>query len=131
MRSAHPPERLAVELQSRIGPVLAQRGYRLVGQGAAGVAWRREMSGKVLAGVIVLGILALGGLVSGDLAATLVGVAAAASAGALAYFRGPATVIVKLDRIPGGTALAVSGRDSGRATAVAQTVLGPPPGATP
>lgn len=132
MRSTHPPERLEVELQSRLGPFLSGRGYRVVGHGVSGVFWRREMSGKVIAGLVVLGLMALGGLASGDAGSAAFGVACAVGAGVLFYVRRPATVTIGLSRITGGTELTVSGgRDAGKAGEIAKTVAGSPPAVEP
>jgi hypothetical protein len=132
VRSTHPPERLEVELQSRLGPFLSGRGYRVVGHGVSGVFWRREMSGKVIAGLVVLGLMALGGLASGDAGSAAFGVACAVGAGVLFYVRRPATVTIGLTRITGGTELTVSGgRDAGKAGEIAKTVAGSPPAVEP
>jgi hypothetical protein len=109
VRSAHPPERLGVELQSRLGPSLSHRGYRVVSYGPGGISWRRSMPGKVIAGVIVLGMLALGGLASGEAGSILLGLIFGIAAGLLVYFRRPAGVAVNFVRFPGGTEISVSG----------------------
>jgi hypothetical protein len=132
VRSAYPPERLEVELQSRLGPTLAQKGYRVVGHGVSGVTWRREMPGKVIVGLVVLGFLALGGFASGDPGSIAFGLLCAAGAGVLFYLRRPATVTISLARIEGGTELEVSsGPEAAQAEAIARTVVGPPPAAVP
>jgi hypothetical protein len=128
VRSAHAPQRLAVELQSRLGPSLAQRGYRLVGHGTSGLTWRREMSGKLIAGLVVLGLLALGGIASGEVGSILFGLACAASAGVVFYARRPAVVSVDLTRIPNGTEIDVhGGPDVARSSTIVRAVAGPEP----
>jgi hypothetical protein len=132
VRSAHPPERLEVELPSLVGPSLAQRGYRLVGQGVSAVTWRRELSGRVLAGLVALGLLALGGLTSGDAGSVALGVACGVGAAVLLYLRRPATVTVALARMPDGTEVSVTGgRDAVRAEVLVRTAVGAPPPARP
>lgn len=119
MHSAYAPERLAVELQSRVGPSLSQRGYRLVAQGPAGVAWRREMSAKLIAGIIVLGLFALGGLASGQAGSIVLGLACAVAAALLVYFKRSANVTIGFARTPDGTDITVSGgRDAAKAEAL-------------
>jgi hypothetical protein len=129
MLSQHPPERLEVELQSRLGPLLSQRRYRLVGAGTSGVTWRREMSAKVIGGLVVLGVLALVSFVAATAASIVFGAICAAGAAVLVFMRHPATVTVNLVRTPeGGTELAVSGgRDARRVEEIARTVAGTPP----
>lgn len=128
MRSAHSPERLAVELQSRLGPSLSQRGYRVVGQGVTGVTWRREVSGKLIAGLVVLGFLALGGIASADAGTIVFGIVCAAVGVALFYFRRPATLMVNLTRVADGTEISLSGGpDAVKAEAIVRTVAGPEP----
>jgi hypothetical protein len=128
VRSAHPPERLQIELASVVGPSLSQRGYRLVGQGASAVTWRRELSGRMIGALVALGLLALGGLTSGEPGSVVFGIACAAGLIALLYLRWPATVTVGLVRTADGTELTVTGgRDAVRAEAVVRTVVGAPP----
>jgi hypothetical protein len=130
VRAAHPPERLAVELQSRVGPSLSHKGYRLVGSGPAGLMWRRDLAGKVLAGLIVLGLLALSGLASGQAGSIAFGLVCAAAAGLLFYFRRPASVMISLVRLAVGTEVTVTGGpDAGKAAELARTVAGPAPAA--
>jgi hypothetical protein len=130
VRSAHPPERLAVELQSRVGAVLSQSGYRVVAHGPSGIAWRRDLSGKVIAGLVILGLLALGGVASGEAGSIVFGLVCAVGAGALAYSRRPAGVTIGLVRISGGTEVSVSGGpDTPRAKKIAMVVAGPAPDA--
>ena len=129
MLSQHPPERLEIELQSRLGPMLSQRRYRLVRAGTSGVTWRREMTGKVIGGLVVLGVLALGSFAGGTAGSIVFGGICVAGAAVLAFARHPATVTVNLVRTPdGGTELAVTGgRDARRVEKIARTVAGPPP----
>jgi hypothetical protein len=132
LRSAYPPERLEIELQSRLGPFLSERGYRVVGHGVTGVTWRREMSGKATAGLVALGLLALGGVLSGDAGSVVFGIFCAVGAAVLIYVRHPATVTIDLARIPGGTELTISGgSDVPRVRPMAETVAGPPPAPEP
>jgi hypothetical protein len=132
VRSAHPPERLEVELQSRLGPTLSQKGYRVVGHGVTGVTWRREMPGKLIAGLVVLGFLALGGFASGDPGSIVFGLMCAVGAAVLFYLRRPATLTVSLARVEGGTELGVTGGpDATQAEAIVRTVAGPPPAEQP
>lgn len=124
MRSAHPPERLEIELQSLVGPALSRKGYRVVGHGVTGVTWRRESSGKFIVGVAVLGLLAIGGLTSGESGSIALGVLCAAGAALLVYLRRPASVTVALERVRGGTEIAVSGGpDVDTATEIIRVVV--------
>jgi uncharacterized coiled-coil protein SlyX len=126
--SAHPPERLHVELQSRVGPTLSQRGYRVVGFGPAGVTWRRDMAGKIVAALAVLGFFALGGYASGDAGSIVLGVVLTLSALLLFYVRRPNTVSINMTRVAGGTELSFTGgRDAAKAQELAQSVAGPAP----
>jgi len=128
LRSALQPERLAIELQSRVGPFLSQRGYRMVGHGLGGLAWRRDLSGRALAGVVTLGVLALGGVASGDLGTTVFGLACGVGAGVLSYHRRPANVTIGLTKVQGGTELTIAGgADAEKVGSVVSTVAGPPP----
>lgn len=128
--SAHPPERLQVELQSLVGPALSQRGYGLVGQGPTQVMWRRQLSNRVIGGLAVLGVLCIGGLGSGDAVGVVIGLAAAIAAATLVHMRRPATITVSMSPIPGGTQLAVTGGpDATVAEALVRSAAGPPPSA--
>jgi hypothetical protein len=130
--SAHPPERLEIELQSLVGPSFAQRGYRLVGHGLTAITWRRAMSGKLIAGLVVLGLMALSGLSTGEAGSIVLGVLCAVGAGPLFYFRRPATVTISLTRLLDGTDLAISGgADAPRTEEIVRTVAGPPPSRNP
>jgi hypothetical protein len=133
MLSQYPPERLQVELQSRLGPMLSQRGFRLVGHGPNGVTWRRQMTGKVIGGLVVLGLLALSGFSGGTAGSVTFGVLCLAGAALLVFLRHPASVTVSLVRTQeGGTELAViGGRDAARAEPIARTVAGPAPVSRP
>jgi hypothetical protein len=123
---------LEIELQSRLGPFLSERGYRVVGHGVTGVTWRRGMSGKLTAGLVALGLLALGGVLSGEAGSVVFGIFCASGAAVLIYLRRPAIVTIDLARIPGGTELTVSaGPDTARVSPIAQTVAGPPPAPEP
>jgi uncharacterized coiled-coil protein SlyX len=126
--SGHPPERLHVELQSRVGPTLSQRGYRVVGFGPAGVTWRRDMAGRIVAALAVLGFFALGGYASGDAGSIVFGAILTLSALLLFYVRRPNTVSINLTRVAGGTELTFTGgRDAAKAQELAQSVAGPAP----
>jgi archaellum component FlaC len=126
--SSHPPERLHVELQSRVGPTLSQRGYRVVGFGPAGVTWRRDMAGKIVGALCVLGFFALGGYASGDAGSIVLGVILTLSALLLFYIRRPNTVGINMTRVAGGTELTFTGgRDAAKAQELAQSVAGPAP----
>lgn len=128
MLSRHPPERLEVELQSRVSPSLSERGYRVVGYGSTGITWRRDVAARLAAGLVLLGLLALGGVSSGDAGFTVFGVLCALGGGVLFYFRRPATVTIGLTRVPGGTEWTVSGGpDSQSAEEIAKAVAGPSP----
>ena len=109
MRSAHTPERLGVELQSRLGPSLSRKGYQVVGYGPGGITWRRSMPGKVIAIVVVLGVLALGGVASGEAGSIVLGLVLGVGAGLLVYFRRPASIAVNFARLPGGTDISLNG----------------------
>ncbi len=111
---------------------MSERGYRLVSSGPAGLSWRRSMAGRVLAALIVLGLFALSGLASGQAGSIVFGLACAAAAAVLFYFRRPASVMISLAPVAGGTEVLVSGGpDAGRAADVAQTVAGVAPGSGP
>jgi uncharacterized coiled-coil protein SlyX len=126
--SGHPPERLHVELQSRVGPTLSQRGYRVVGFGPAGVTWRRDMAGKIGGALFLLGFFALGGYASGDAGSIVFAVILTLSAVLLFYVRRPNTVSINMTRVPGGTELTFTGgRDAAKAQELARSVAGPAP----
>jgi hypothetical protein len=128
MRSPHPPERLAVELQSLVGPSLSQKGYRLAGHGLAGITWRRELSGKLIAALVILGLLALSGLASGEGGSTLLGVLALVGAALIVYLRRPATVTIHLANAGGGSEVTVAGGpDTDWVTEIVRRVASPPP----
>jgi uncharacterized coiled-coil protein SlyX len=117
-----------VELQSRVGPTLSQRGYRVVGFGPAGVTWRREMAGKIVGALAVLGFFALGGYASGDAGSIVFGVILTLSALLLFYIRRPNTVSINMTRVAGGTELTFTGgRDAAKAQELARSVAGPAP----
>jgi uncharacterized coiled-coil protein SlyX len=126
--SGHPPERLHVELQSRVGPTLSQRGYRVVGFGPAGVTWRRDMAGKIVAALFVMGFFALGGYANGDAGSIVLAVILTLSSLLLFLVRRPNTVSINLNRVPGGTELTfMGGRDAAKAEELAKSVAGPAP----
>lgn len=108
MRSGHPPERLEIELQSRLGPSLAAKGYCLVGQGVTGVTWRREVPGRLTAGLLFLGLFALGLFAAATVGSVVLGLICLAVGSVVLYTRRPATVTVGLTRVPGGTEISVS-----------------------
>jgi uncharacterized coiled-coil protein SlyX len=117
-----------VELQSRVGPTLSQRGYRVVAFGPAGVTWRRDMAGKIVGALAVLGFFALGGYASGDAGSIVLGVILTLSALLLFYTRRPSTVSINMTRVAGGTELTFTGgRDAAKAQELAQSVAGPAP----
>lgn len=110
MRSPHPPDRLEIEIQSRLGPSLAERGFRVVGYGAAGITWRRDATGRFVAGLIALGLFAVGGIASGEPASISLGMTAGVGFAFLAYLRRPATVVVHFAPLrSGGTEVSISG----------------------
>lgn len=108
VRSAYPPERLAIELQSRLGPPLAAKGYCIIGHGVTGVTWRREPSGRLIAGLLFLGVFSLGSFASATAVSLLLGVVCLLIGCAIFYTRRPASVTVSLRRAPGGTEISVS-----------------------
>lgn len=108
MRSGYQPERLASELQSRLGPNLSAKGYRLIGHGVTGVTWQRELSGRLIAGLLFLGFVTLGLFGTATVGSILLGLICIAAGSAVLYTRRPATVTVGLTRVPGGTEISVS-----------------------
>lgn len=108
MRLGYPPERLAIELQSRLGPSLAAKGYCVVGHGVNGVTWQRELSGRLIGGLLFLGFLALGLFGTATVGSVLLGLICIAVGSVILYTRRPATVTVGLTRVPGGTEIWVA-----------------------
>lgn len=108
MRSGYPPERTVIELQSRLGPTLAAKGYCVFGHGVAGVTWRRELSGRLIAGLLFLGLFALGLFASATVGSVLLGLICIAIGSVVLYTHRPATVTIALTRVAGGTEISVS-----------------------
>jgi hypothetical protein len=108
-RSSHPPERLEVELRSRLDPTLSRKGYRVVGHGVTGITWRRDLTAKVIAGLVFLCLMALAGLASGDPVSIAIGVVCAAGAVLLFFLRRPATLTVSFEPLQDGTDIAIRG----------------------
>jgi hypothetical protein len=108
VRSGYPPERLEIELQSRLGPSLAAKGYCVVGHGPTGVTWRRELPGRLSAGLLFLGLFALGLFGAATVGSVLLGLICIAVGSVVLYIRRPATVTIGLTRVPGGTEISVS-----------------------
>ena len=124
MRSAHPPERLATEVQSRLGPALAAKGYCVVGHGTAGVTWRREVSGRLIAGLLLLGAFALGLLGGATVGAVLLGILCLVAGSGVLYARRPASVTVNFARVAGGTEISViSSADAAAVTEILQALV--------
>ncbi len=97
-----------IELQSRLGPSLAAKGYRVVGHGVTGVTWQRELPGRLTAGLLFLGFFALALFATATVGSVLLGLICIAVASVVLYARRPATVTVGLSRVPGGTEISVS-----------------------
>jgi hypothetical protein len=104
--SPYPAERVAAEAQTRLGAHLSAKGFALVASGPSGLAWRRELGGKVLAGLVCLALIALGGigggLPHGDPGTIIVGLACGIAAVLLFRARRSATVVVELRPVEAG-----------------------------
>ena len=97
--SPHPAERVATEVQTRLGAHLAPKGFALVAFGPTHLTWRLELGAMVIAALVFLALMAIGGigsLADGGAAAALVGVACGIGAVVLLRARRPATVSVAL-----------------------------------
>jgi hypothetical protein len=97
--SPYSAERVATEVQTRLGAHLSAKGFALVAFGPTHLTWRRELGGKVIAALGFLALMAIGGIASladGDPAAALVGVACGIGAVVLLRARRPGTVAVAL-----------------------------------
>jgi hypothetical protein len=102
MRSPLSADRIAVELQSRLGPYLADKDYLLTSHGPTGVSWRRGLSARLVAGAVLLGLLGIATVADGGLGGVLFGSACVVGAVVLAYVRRPASVVVTLAPVDGG-----------------------------
>jgi hypothetical protein len=97
--SPHPAERVATEVQTRLGGHLSAKGFALVAFGPTHLTWRRELGPKVIAALVFLALMAIGGigsLADGGAAAALVGVVCGIGAVDLLRARRPATVSLAL-----------------------------------
>ena len=106
--SDHAPGVLGKQLAHNLAGPLSDRGYRLVAEGPAGLAFRREPSGKRIAVVAGLGLLGLGWLGSGGPEIVL-GLVAFAVAAWLLWSHRPRRVELALRPDGQGTMVLVSG----------------------
>jgi hypothetical protein len=104
--SPYPAERVAVEVQSRLGPDLSNKGFRVIASGPSGVTWRRAISGQSTALLLFLGLMFLGGIGSGidegDAGSVFFGVICGTAGFAFFWLRRPATVVVVLQPMASG-----------------------------
>jgi len=138
--SSHPPDRLRIEIESLIGPSLADRGYYLVSSGPSRLTWRRERPVWVwvLLAIILLwavtslirGFLwAVASLVSGspDGGALFIAVGLSLGGGGYLLFKWRQPAVVVFHIYPGktvGTEVVIEGRDGLELASVLRSAIG-------